>query len=402
MLNHSEGDGFAELLNFSHMVAPDVLGLKNGSFLAGFWLTGPDLESSTVQELEHLSEMMARAIHQLDMRWCVHFEFFRREAHNYPDGHFHETTTKLIDMERFAQFQQEAGHYESIQAIFVTYVPPAFEKSPLLQRIKTFLFGADNENEDSVVDKQLERFEEVLRGLKDSLSLIMKVQRMTFHPDNVPDPYSGTSELLEVVNACVNGQWHSVRLPAFPYYLDCLLAQDCFNANHLMYNHEYVQCVSLVNYPAGTFPSILSDLQALPISFRWSNRFILTDMREALGQIETKRRQWAQKIRSLFSQITGVQTNRVNQDAVAMVEDLDNALQDAHSGEVAFGNHTSTVVLRHSNPEFLENIAHEVVKVFERAGCNTRLKSINNFEAFVENLPAHSCPAVPNFNKVYL
>ena len=91
LLNHSEGDGFAELLNFSHMVAPEVLGLKNGGFLAGFWLTGPDLESSTVQELEHLSEMMARAIHQLDMRWCVHFEFFRREAHNYPNGHFHET-----------------------------------------------------------------------------------------------------------------------------------------------------------------------------------------------------------------------------------------------------------------------------------------------------------------------
>ena len=61
--NHSEGYGFAELLKFSYMVAPDVLGLKNGGFLAGFWLTGQDLESSTVQELEHLSEMMARAIH---------------------------------------------------------------------------------------------------------------------------------------------------------------------------------------------------------------------------------------------------------------------------------------------------------------------------------------------------
>ncbi len=371
-------DGFAELLNFSHMVAPEVLGLKNGGFLAGFWLTGPDLESSTVQELEHLSEMMARAINQLDMRWCIHFEFFRREAHNYPDGNFKETTTKLIDIERFAQFQQEAGHYESIQAIFVTYVPPSFEKSPLLQRIKKFLFGSDSDNEDMVVEKQLERFEEVIRGLKDSLSLIMKVRRMTFQPDNVPDPYSGTSELLEAVNACVNGK-------------------------SLEYNNEYVQCVSLVNYPAGTFPSILSDLQTLPISFRWSNRFILTDMREAMGQIETKRRQWVQKMRSLFSQITGIQTNRVNQDAVAMVEDLDNALQDAHSGEVAFGNHTSTVVLRHSNPQFLEEAAREVVKVFERAGCNARLESINNFEAFLGSLPGHGKenvrkPLITTFN----
>ena len=64
MLNHSEGYGFAELLNFSNMVATEVLGLKNGGFLAGFWLTGPDLESSTVQELEHLSEMMASPLNQ--------------------------------------------------------------------------------------------------------------------------------------------------------------------------------------------------------------------------------------------------------------------------------------------------------------------------------------------------
>ena len=387
--NRKKQDGFAELLNYSHMVAPEVMGLKNGGFLAGFWLTGPDIESSTAQELEHLSEMMARSVNQLDTHWCIHFEFFRREAHNYPDGNFKETTTQIIDEERHLQFQEEGGHFESIQSIFITYVPSNFEKSRWFQRIKKFLFGSDSENDESIVEKRLERFEEVLRTLKDSLSLIMRVRRMTFHPDPVPDPFSGTSEILEVVNACVNGRWHPVRLPAFPYYLDCTLARDCINGEQLEYNNEYIQCVSLVNYSAGTFPAILSALQTLPVSFRWSNRFIMTDMREAMGQIETKRRQWAQKIRSLFSQITGLQTTRVNQDAVAMVEDLDNALQDAHSGEVAFANHTSTVILRSTNLEKLEESAREVVKIFERAGLGARIESINNFEAFLGSLPGH-------------
>lgn len=365
------------------------MGLKNGGFLAGFWLTGPDIESSTAQELEHLSEMMARTVNQLDTHWCIHFEFFRREAHNYPDGNFKETTTQIIDEERYLQFQKEGGHFESIQSIFITYVPSTFEKNRWFQRIKKFLFGSDSENDESIVEKRLERFEEVLRNLKDSLSLIMRVRRMTFHPDLVPDPFSGTSEILEVVNACVNGRWHPVRLPAFPYYLDCTLARDCINGEQLEYNNEYIQCVSLVNYSAGTFPAILSALQTLPISFRWSNRFIMTDMREAMGQIETKRRQWAQKIRSLFSQITGLQTTRVNQDAVAMVEDLDNALQDAHSGEVAFANHTSTVILRSTNLETLEESAREVVKIFEKAGLGARIETINNFEAFLGSLPGH-------------
>ena len=333
--------------------------------------------------------MMARSVNQLDTHWCIHFEFFRREAHNYPDGNFKETTTQIIDEERHLQFQEEGGHFESIQSIFITYVPSNFEKSRWFQRIKKFLFGSDSENDESIVEKRLERFEEVLRTLKDSLSLIMRVRRMTFHPDPVPDPFSGTSEILEVVNACVNGRWHPVRLPAFPYYLDCTLARDCINGEQLEYNNEYIQCVSLVNYSAGTFPAILSALQTLPVSFRWSNRFIMTDMREAMGQIETKRRQWAQKIRSLFSQITGLQTTRVNQDAVAMVEDLDNALQDAHSGEVAFANHTSTVILRSTNLEKLEESAREVVKIFEKAGLGARIETINNFEAFLGSLPGH-------------
>ena len=75
-------------------------------------------------------------MNQLDVRWCIHFEFFRREAKNYPSGNFRETTTKLIDLERYAQFQQEEGHFESIQAMFVTYVPPIFEKSAFAQRTK--------------------------------------------------------------------------------------------------------------------------------------------------------------------------------------------------------------------------------------------------------------------------
>ena len=183
-----------------------------------------------------------------------------------------------------AQFQQEAGHFESVQAMFITYVPPIFEKSAFAQKLVQKTLGED-ESYEHVVEKQLERFEEVLRGMKDSLSLIVKVRRMAFHPDTEGTPHSGTSDLLEAINACVNGEWYPTRLPEFPYYLDCLLAKDCLNGKRLGYNNEYVQCISLTNYPAGTFPSVLADLQSLPVSFRWSNRFILTDMREALGQI---------------------------------------------------------------------------------------------------------------------
>ena len=111
MAKKPEGNGFAELLRYSHMVAPEVMGLKDGGLLGGFWLAGPDLESSTARELEHLGSMISHTIAQLDVRWCIHFEFFRREVREYPSGDFTETTTKLIDLERDLQFHKESGHY---------------------------------------------------------------------------------------------------------------------------------------------------------------------------------------------------------------------------------------------------------------------------------------------------
>ncbi|MBR1485811.1 MAG: hypothetical protein IJ597_00965, partial [Synergistaceae bacterium] len=195
MSKKPEGNGFAELLRYSHMVAPEVMALKDGGLLGGFWLAGPDLESSTARELEHLGAMMSHTISQLDVRWCVHFEFFRREVRDYPKGDFTETTTKLIDLERDEQFHKQSGHFESVQAMFVTYTPPAFEKNKFVQKVRKFFFGIIQEDEDELIDRQLARFEAVMKHLYDSLSLSMKVRRMTFHPDI--NDYRGTSELLE-------------------------------------------------------------------------------------------------------------------------------------------------------------------------------------------------------------
>ena len=390
-------DGFAELLRYSHMVSPEVMGLKDGGFLGGFWVTGPDLESSTARELEHLSAMMARTIGQLDVRWCVHFEFFRRETRDYPSGHFTEATTKLIDMERYAQFHRAGSHFESVQAVFVTYVPPSYEKNAFMRRIQKAMFGLDSAEEEQITERQLIKFETVMKHVQDSLSLSMKVRRMTFIPDQeseykferAKNNYSGQSELLSAINACVNGNWQPVRLPVLPYYLDCFFARDCFNGDHMSYNNEYVQCISLMSYPAGTFPTILYSLQTLPVEMRWSNRFLLTDLQESIKQLEKLRRQWSQKVKSLTSQITGVENFRVDQDAASMVSDLDAALKDAQAGETAFGNHTSTVILRHHDPEILESTAREVLKVFERVGCSAHLETMNNLEAFLGSLPGH-------------
>jgi len=380
--------GLSELLRYSHMVTPEVIALKDGGLMAGLWLQGPDLESSTVAELEYLSDMLARIITQLDTRWMLHFEFFRDDSHSYPEGNFSQTTTQIIDMERYAQFNREGGHFESQQALFITYVPPGFEQSSVLRRANKILLGMEHEALEEVFEKQLQRFEDTLKAFIDSLSLIMQVRRMMYIAE-IENPLGGNSELLQCVNACVNDRWHPVRVPEFPGYLDSLFGRDCINGRETLYDNKYVSCVSLSNYPAGTFPGILADVQKLPMPLRWSNRFIMTDQRDSVSQIDVKRRQWVQKIRSFMSQVTGIESSKINQDALAMVVDLDNALQSANAGEIGFGNHTSTLILRHEDLDVLDEMTREVVKVFERNGCNARIEKMNNMEAFLGSLPGH-------------
>jgi type IV secretion system protein VirB4 len=79
----------------------------------------------------------------------------------------------------------------------------------------------------------------------------------------------------------------------------------------------------------------------------------------------------------------------VNQDAVHMVNDIDNAAEELTAGWVGYGKHTSVVVARADTQEAAEHMAHEVVKVFERNGFPARIEGVNGMEAFLGSLPGH-------------
>lgn len=61
-----------------------------------------------------LNSLMARVIGQ--------FEFFRSDLHNYPDDNFKGTTTKLIDIEQSAQFQQDFAVERNTLLLFITRI----------------------------------------------------------------------------------------------------------------------------------------------------------------------------------------------------------------------------------------------------------------------------------------
>ena len=103
--------GTADLLNYAALVAPGVVLLKDGGFLAGWQYQGDDRESATAHELAALSARVNTVLTRLGTGWMLHVDAVRREATGYPpDGAFPDRTTRTLDQARREHYQAAGAH----------------------------------------------------------------------------------------------------------------------------------------------------------------------------------------------------------------------------------------------------------------------------------------------------
>lgn len=395
--------GFSDYLAYSHMAAPGVAALKNGSFLMGYRYKGPDFESATKIEVEHLAAMTNNALRRLGNGWMTHFEMIRKPADAYPTNHFTEPTNLLIDLEREAQHKLEGAHFETMNFVFFTYLPPAIEKSGVYKKVVEFVSDGETGHALSSDDQIVDYMENIVTDVIDVLGQETHMQRLSLIPENNEDGQYGlygNDELLMLLNYMVNGHWHPVFLtPTNTGYLDVLMGRDMMLTTPLKMENQHICLVSVLGYPLETYPGMLQQLALLPYEIRWSNRCIFSDFRKAQAMLDAQRKKWVQKVRGFIAQIMQNERAPVNQDAVHMVGDIDNATEELTAGWVAYGKHTSVVVVRAGTKEEAERIAHDVVKVFERNGFSARIEVINAMEAFLGSLPGHG---YENVRKPYI
>jgi type IV secretion system protein VirB4 len=279
--------------------------------------------------------------------------------------------------------------------MFFTYAPPVLEKSGLYRKIANFISEGRNTVADD--DRTVEYMENAVADVLDVLGQGVRMKRLGFLPERNEqggwEKDRGYDELLTVLNYIANGRWHPIKTtPCNTAYIDVLLARDVWLGSPetpMTLDRKFLGLVSVIEYPMETYPGILRQLAMLPYEIRWSNRYIFSDFRKAQSMLDSQRKKWAQKVRSFISQVMQNDRAPVNQDAVHMVNDIDNAAEELTAGWVGYGKHTSVVVVRGETPEAAEHIAREVVKVFERNGFPARIEGLNGMDAFLGSLPGH-------------
>lgn len=386
--------GFSDLLRYSSPVADGILLGKGGELIAGFYYRGTDTESATNAELETVTARLNAAMTRFGSGWMVHVDAIRSSAIGYPEsGDFTEPVARLMDAERRSQYNQESGgHFESLYAIVMTYLPP----SRLESKAKAMMYDESDDMKiatRTVHNDVLLKFEQSISEMQSQLRTIFDdIARMRCHErlNEVDGSTVIVDDLLSYLHYCATGISQNIIKPEPGIYTDTLIgSQDFTGGNNPKIGTKHIRVVTIEGFPSVSMPGILGALNMLPIAYRWSSRFIFLENEEGKNISDKLRKRWRQKVRGLKDQIMNTSSGSVDQDAADMMADAQAAMSAASSGVIRFGHYTSVVVLMDEDRSLLESSVTECLTLIRNLGFATRLEDVNSVEAYLGSLPGH-------------
>ncbi len=382
---------FSDLVPYAGLIADGIILLKDGSLMAGWYFAGPDSESSTNLERNEVSRQINTILSRLGSGWMIQVEAVHMPTIAYPDPrdcHFPDAVTKAIDEERRAHFMAERGHYESQHALILTYKPPERRQSAMTR----YVYADDASRSETYADGVLTQFQTSIREVEQYLGNVLSIRRMVTH--SVADPISGREarydELFQFIRFCIVGENHPVKLPDIPMYLDWLATAEFHHGLSPMVDGRYLSIVGIDGFPAESWPGILNSLDLMPLTYRWSSRFIFLDDQEARQKLERTRKKWQQKVRPFFDQLFQTRSGAMDQDAMVMVAETEDAIAEASSQLVAYGYYTPVIVMMDDDEARLRDQAEAVRRLIQAEGFGARIESLNATEAYLGSLPGNA------------
>jgi type IV secretion/conjugal transfer VirB4 family ATPase len=372
-------DRLADHLPWAALVAPGVILNKDGSFQRTLSFRGPDLESATQAELIGICARANNVLKRFGTGWALFFEAERREALGYPDSHFPDATSRLVDVERRAAFLAEGTHYESRYHLTVCWLPPADSTDTAGRSL------VERPDKDKGRD-----WPGALAGFIAETDRVLDLFA-SFMPSVRP---LDDGETLSFLHGAVSDRRHDVAVPETPMYLDGLLADTpLVGGLEPRLGAHHVRTLTILGFPNMSRPGILDALNHQDFSYRWVTRFIALDKAQANKTLTSLRRQWFNKRKSVTALLREVLYNQpaqlLDSDADNKVADVDLALQALGGDHVAFGYLTTTITVSDVDRDRIEDKVRAVERIVNGLGFTCIRESVNALEAWLSSLPGH-------------
>lgn len=366
----------ADHLPWAALVAPGVILNKDGSFTAALRFRGPDLESSTEDELMAVRARLNNALKRLGSGWCLHAQARRRRADAYPETSFPAQAPWLVDAERRALFDTAEPAFETDHHAALTWLPPADQARWIERWLLDGLGRGDGAWRDS-----LSAFAREVDGLVDLLA------------DALPEAVRlDDAELLAWLHGCVSPSDQPVFPPQVPMFLDAWLADAALTGGLApTLGGQALRVVSVRGLPQSTRPGLLDGLSHLPFAYRWTSRWIALSKAEAEAQIVRLRKRWFAKRKGLGvllrEAITKEEVPLLDTDAAAKTGECDLALEALGAELCAYGHLTVTITILDPDPASADHKARQVCAALNGQGLVARVEDLNAVEAWLGSIP---------------
>ena len=390
-----------DFLPWGFLVAPGVILNKDGSFQTSARFRGPDVRSSTPEELVSFSARANNVFKRLGSGWAVYIEAERREIRDYPAGAFPDPASRLMDAERAAHFEEADSQFETVHHITLQWAPPPDST----RRASAFFFDIDKTDDDGepapkgargtraaaseeverrIAREALEHFEQTATwafGLFEGLTV--EFERL------------GDDATLSYLKRSVSPKAQRIRAPASAAFLDGLLCDAPLTGGQApMLGDKHLRVLTIKGFPPMTAPGVLDELNALGIGYRWMTRFLCMDRTESERELVKWRRLWFSKHKSLAALLKEVlmkeQATLSNPDALAKTAEVDVALQELGSEAIGFGYLTVTLVVMGDTAREADDKLRLAERVINARGFVTVAETLNAVEAWLSSIPGHA------------
>ncbi|MEZ6002048.1 conjugal transfer protein TrbE [Hyphomonas sp.] len=370
----------ADHLKWACLIAPGIVLNKDGSLQRTIAYRGPDLESSTAEELVAVTARMNNLLRRFGSGWALHIEADRKPSVTYPESAWRDAAAWLVDEERRAAFEEAGRHFETDCYLTLTWMPPADRTA----RIEQLFIDDPADAPAAFWSEHFVHFETETARARDMMADLMPEAR-----------FLDDDETLTYLHACISTSRQDVRAPSVPMCLDALLVDTSLTGGlSPRLGEETLKVLTINGFPATGEPGLLSELDQLGFAYRWVTRFLPLDKPDAEKTLNAYVRNWFAKRRSLTSYLREILTNEpatlLNTDADNQAADADEALQALGAGHVAFGYCTTAIVVRHADASVAEEQIRAVERVIRGRGFTCVAESVNAIEAWLGTLPGEA------------
>ena len=371
----------ADYLPWTALVAPGVVLNKDGSFQRTAEFRGPDLESSTEEELVATCARINNALRRFSSGWALYFEAARIPAKAYPESTFTDPAAWLVDQERRGEFEEDSKDlYESVYYLTLQFMPPADRSN----KAENLLIEIPEDDKGLSVQDHLHSFISECNRCLDLLQAQFPLAK-----------WLDDDTTLTYLQSTVSPKRHLVKTPETPAYLDAVIGgADLVGGLVPRLDEHSIHSISILGFPSDTTPGVLDDLNKLGFSYRWMTRFLPLSKTEATKVITKTRRQWFAKRKSVIALLKEALMNEqsvlVDNDADNKANDADAALQDLGGDYVSYGYMTNVICVMDEDAAVAEARIRAVERIINGRGFVTIHEKVNAVDAWLGTHPGNA------------